>query len=74
MGAIFLIDEAGRHLSVRSAPGLPEELVEAIDGLPVEERTSGSMASLRPTCPFSWNEWVCSSRKVDCPNLEATRW
>ena len=38
--AIFLIDEAGRHLSVRSAPGLPEELVEAIDGVPVEELAS----------------------------------
>ncbi len=34
--AILLLDDKGRHLTVNSAPGLPKELIDAIDGLPVE--------------------------------------
>jgi len=37
--AILLLDEKGEHLVVSSAPGLPGELVDAMDGVPVETLT-----------------------------------
>jgi diguanylate cyclase (GGDEF)-like protein/PAS domain S-box-containing protein len=41
--AILLLDQAGRYLSVGSAPSLPAPLVEAIDNLPVEALTGHRM-------------------------------
>jgi PAS domain S-box-containing protein len=34
--AILLLDRAGHHLNVNSAPNLPQALVDAIDGVPVD--------------------------------------